>query len=186
MKKRLVEVPKFMTFPNLLWTFKKWFFTVFLGDLEGAGWFSPPPRSQATSRSPALLGLTLIVREFELSWVWGWGHNCILYLWLNYIYPLGRDMSRLLLQHKWMWVLHLVWFHWSAQKLVCFIKQLRPDISRPVVLQQKLQWFFISDQRSIYIFLFPNFTYAMRNFFEWIQTLKCSMILSIQSNQLQI
>ena len=32
------------------------FFTVFWGDLEGAGWFSPPC-SQATSRSPALLGL---------------------------------------------------------------------------------------------------------------------------------
>ena len=36
-----------------------WFFTVFWGDLEGAGWFSPPPCSQATSRSPAQLGLIL-------------------------------------------------------------------------------------------------------------------------------
>ena len=36
-----------------------WFFTVFWGDLEGAGWFSPPPCSQATSRSPALLGLSV-------------------------------------------------------------------------------------------------------------------------------
>ena len=35
---------------------KIWFFTVFWGDLEGAGWFSPPC-SQATTRSPALLGL---------------------------------------------------------------------------------------------------------------------------------
>ena len=26
--------------------------------IEGAGWFSTPPRTQATSRSPALLGLT--------------------------------------------------------------------------------------------------------------------------------
>ena len=34
-----------------------WFFTVFWGDLEGAGWFSPPPCTQATSRSPAPLGL---------------------------------------------------------------------------------------------------------------------------------
>ena len=37
-----------------------WFFTVFWGDLEGVGWIShPPPRSQATSRSPALFGLNI-------------------------------------------------------------------------------------------------------------------------------
>ena len=35
---------------------KNWFFTVFWGDLEGAG-----PRSQATSRSPALLGLKHLI-----------------------------------------------------------------------------------------------------------------------------
>ena len=51
-----------MTFPNSLCTFRKskifgGVFTVFWGDLEGAGWFSPP-RTQATFRSPALLGLS--------------------------------------------------------------------------------------------------------------------------------
>ena len=43
-----------------------WFFTVFWGDLEGAGWFSPSPHSQATSRSPALLGLKMIFRPCYL------------------------------------------------------------------------------------------------------------------------
>ena len=47
-EKRGLEVQNFLTFPNSLWTFRKskiffWFFTVFWGDLEGAGWFSAPP-----------------------------------------------------------------------------------------------------------------------------------------------
>ena len=42
-----LEVPNFVTFPNSLWTFRKakknfWFFTVFWGNLKGAGWSSPP------------------------------------------------------------------------------------------------------------------------------------------------
>ena len=45
-----------------------WFFTVFWGDLEGAGWFSPP-RSQATTRSPALLGLIVKKLNFPPSWI---------------------------------------------------------------------------------------------------------------------
>ena len=44
---------------------KIWFFTVFWGDLEGAGWFRPPC-IQATSRSLALLGL--IWRLFKNIW----------------------------------------------------------------------------------------------------------------------
>ena len=54
------------TFPNSLWTFRKskknfCFFTVFWGDLEGAA-----PHSQATSRSPALLGLSSLCRQSKL------------------------------------------------------------------------------------------------------------------------
>ena len=34
-----------------------------VGDLEGAGWFSPPPRPPATPRRPALLGLKPISKK---------------------------------------------------------------------------------------------------------------------------
>ena len=59
----VLEVSNFVTFPNSLWTFRKskknfWFFTVFWGDLEGAGWFSPPPLS-SNIQEPALLGLKI-------------------------------------------------------------------------------------------------------------------------------
>ena len=45
LEKRDLEVQNFVTFPNSFWTFRKSkiffrFFTVFWGDLEGAGWFS--------------------------------------------------------------------------------------------------------------------------------------------------
>ena len=70
-EKRGLEVQNFLTFPNSLWTFRKskiffWFITVFWGDLEGAGWFSPP-HSEATSRSPALLGLKKAIPTDQLT-----------------------------------------------------------------------------------------------------------------------
>ena len=54
---------KFREFSQFIMKFQKfnfffWFFTVFWGDLEGAGWFSPP-LNQETSRSPTVLGLIL-------------------------------------------------------------------------------------------------------------------------------
>ena len=44
-----------------------WFFTVILGDLEGAGTMCPPPYTQATSRSPTLLGLTNLTKSKNVT-----------------------------------------------------------------------------------------------------------------------
>ena len=56
-EKRVLDVPNFLTFPNSLWTFRKskkiiWFFTMFWGDLEGVGWFSPPPLLPSNIQEP--------------------------------------------------------------------------------------------------------------------------------------
>ena len=55
-EKRVQEVPNFVTFPNPLWTFRKskktLFFSVFWGDLEGAGWFSLPALKQHPEAPP--------------------------------------------------------------------------------------------------------------------------------------
>ena len=49
---------------------------MFWGDLEGSGWFSPSPHTQATSRSPALLGLNKV----ECCWK---AHLIQVLLWKN-------------------------------------------------------------------------------------------------------
>ena len=64
-EKRGLEVQNFVTFPNSLWTFRKSKknFLVFHSVLRWSrrcGLIQPPPRSQATSRSPALLGLVCL------------------------------------------------------------------------------------------------------------------------------
>ena len=73
MKKRVLEVPNFVTPPNSLWTFQKSkkmfvFSQYFWGDREVVGWFRPP-RFQATSRSHALLGLS-IQNDRKLGYCW--------------------------------------------------------------------------------------------------------------------
>ena len=68
-EKRGLEVQNFVTFPNSLWTFRKSkkIFLVFHSVLRWSrrcGLIQPPPRSQATSRSPAPLGLSPFLDKF--------------------------------------------------------------------------------------------------------------------------
>ena len=63
-----------MTFPNSLWTFRKSqiFFLVFHSVLRlsrRCGLIQPPPRSQATSRRPVLLGLINSIYFEWFSWL---------------------------------------------------------------------------------------------------------------------
>ena len=51
------------TFPDSIKKIKKWFFTVFLGDLEGA----PPPRTLATFQSLAPLGLRISKQQWPIE-----------------------------------------------------------------------------------------------------------------------
>ena len=63
------EVSKFVTFPNSLWTFRKSrkFFGVFHSVLRWSRrcGLIQPPRSQATSTSPALLGLKTNIQKYS-------------------------------------------------------------------------------------------------------------------------
>ena len=66
---------------------KKWFLTVFWGDLEGAG---PPPRTQATSRSPALLGL---IKKILLGLVCSYMNLFMFRLILTIFYFQGKSVN---------------------------------------------------------------------------------------------